>query len=303
MHLSAVVQPFFGQLADVFGRRWPTIFTVAIFALGSGVAGGSKTASMLIAGRTLQGIGLGGVNILIGIIVCDLVLQRKRGSVMGIIFAAFAAGSSLGPFIGGVLVDHSSWRWVFYLGLPVSGVALVLLVMFLRVHHDKESTIIDKLKRLDYVGNALLLLSMVSTLVALTYAGTLRAWSSWRTIMPLALGLTGMIAFHFYEAYGPQKYPVIPPRLFKKRTFLIGFVLVFLHGMVLYWITYFLPVYFQSVLLSSPTRSGVQFLPTAITIIAFAIIAGSLSLPPVGTSLCALLALPCNPWASDCSLP
>lgn len=273
---SAVVQPLFGQVADVFGRRWPSIFTVAVFALGSGIAGGSHSAAMLIAGRTLQGIGLGGVNMLIDIIVCDLVPQRKRGSIMGIIFAVFSAGSSIGPFVGGVLVDHSSWRWVFYIGIPVAGVALILLILFLQVEYEKETTIITKLKRLDYVGNAILVLSMVSILIALTYGGTLRSWSSWRTVVPLVLGLVGMIAFHVYEATGWQKEPVMPPRLFNNRTSVLAFVLVFIHGMILYWVTYFLPVYFQSVLLSSPTRSGVQFLPTVVVLIPFAIIAGGL---------------------------
>lgn len=273
---SAVVQPFFGQLADVFGRRWPVIFSVAMFALGSGIAGGSTSADMLIAGRTLQGIGLGGVNMLIDIIVCDLVPQRKRGAILGVIFAVFATGSSLGPFIGGALVDHSSWRWVFYLGLPVSGVALLLLLLFLQVNYNKESTVAEKLKRLDYIGNAILVLSMVSILIALTYGGTLRSWASWHTILPLVLGLLGYVGFHVWEATGWQSEPVMPARLFKNRTSFVAFILVFLHGMLLYWITYFLPVYFHSVLLSSPTRSGVQFLPTIIVVIPFAIIAGGL---------------------------
>ncbi|PSN67739.1 MFS general substrate transporter [Corynespora cassiicola Philippines] len=271
---SAVVQPLFGQLADVFGRRWPTILSVAVFALGSGVAGGSNSAAMLIAGRTLQGVGLGGVNMLIDIIVCDLVPQRKRGLIMGIIFAVFAAGSSLGPFIGGVLVDNASWRWVFYIGLPVAGTALFLLLFFLQVEYKKETTIGQKLKRLDYIGNTILVLAMVSILLALTYGGTLRPWSSWRTILPLVLGLLGMVGFHVFEAIGWQKEPVMPPRLFNNRTSVIAFVLVFLHGMILYWVTYFLPVYFQGVKTSSPTRSGVQFLPTAIVVLPFAVIAG-----------------------------
>ncbi|KAF2688080.1 hypothetical protein K458DRAFT_440801 [Lentithecium fluviatile CBS 122367] len=190
-----------------------------MFALGSGVAGGSNSTGMLIAGRALQGIGLGGVNMLIDIILCDLVPLRKRGAIFG---------------------------------LPVSGVALLLLVLFLQVGYKKESTIAEKLKHLDYVGNSNLLLSMVPMLLVLSYGGTLRPWSSWRTILPPVLGLLGYVGFHVWEATGWQEEPVMPPRLFRNRTSFIAF----------------------SVLFSSPSRSGVQYLPTVITILAFAILSG-----------------------------
>jgi hypothetical protein len=155
-------------------------------------------------------------------------------------------------------------------------VALILLILFLQVNYDKETTVVAKLKRLDYSGNVILVASMVSILIALTYGGTLRPWSSWRTVLPLVLGILGMVAFHIYEGTGLPKESMMPPRLFSNRTSVIAFILVFFHGTILYWVTYFLPLYFQSVLLSSPTRSGVQFLPTAIVVIPFAIVAGGL---------------------------
>ncbi|KAF2106508.1 major facilitator superfamily domain-containing protein [Lophiotrema nucula] len=213
---------------------------------------------------------------LIDIIVCDLVPQRKRGSIMGVIFAVFAAGKSIGPFVGDAFVDHSSWRWVFYIGVPVAGVAFILLVVFLQVSYRKEATIGEQLKGLDYVGNIILISSTISILIALTYGGTLRPWSSWRTIVPLVLGFLGMICFHCYEAFGQHDSLIMPPRLFENRTSALAFLHVFRHGMVLYWVTYFLPLYFQSVLLSSPTRSGVQLLPTIIIVLPFAVVAGGL---------------------------
>lgn len=163
-----------------------------------------------------------------------------------------------------------------YIGLPVSGVALILLVAFLHVQYEKDTTVLEKLRRLDYAGNAIFILSMVSILIALTYGGTIRPSSSWRTIVPLTLRLAGLVAFHLYEASGWQKEPVMPPRLFANRTSAIAFVLVFIHGMALYWVTYFLPVYSQAVLLSSATRSGVQTSPTVIVVLPFVIIAGGL---------------------------
>ena len=271
---STAVQPLFGQLANIFGRRWPIITAVAIFALGSGVSGGATSTAMLIGGRAVQGIGLGGVNMMIDIIVCDLVPLRERGNFMGIIFAVFSVGSSLGPFIGGVLVQRVSWRWVFYISLPVAGAALVLMVLFLQVAYTKESSLAQKIRRIDFIGNAILMSSVIAILIALTYAGTIRAWSSWRSIVPLVLGFTGLVVFHLFEATKYCVEPIMPPRLFSNRTSLIAFTLSFLHGALTYWVVYFLPVYFQSVLRSSPTRSGVQMLPTVIVLIPFAIIAG-----------------------------
>lgn len=108
---SACFQPLFGQTANFFGRRWLMIGSVALFVLGSGISGGAINPPMMIAGRSIQGIGGGGINVMIDMIVSDMLPLRERGNFMGMIFAVFAVGTSLGPFIGGVIVQHSSWRW------------------------------------------------------------------------------------------------------------------------------------------------------------------------------------------------
>lgn len=108
------MQPLYGQFANVLGRRWPTFLAISLFALGSGICGGATSAAMLIAGRAIQGMGLGGVNVMIDCIVCDLVPLKSRPNFMGLIYMVFAIGSSLGPFIGGAFVDHVTWRVRIY---------------------------------------------------------------------------------------------------------------------------------------------------------------------------------------------
>jgi MFS family permease len=110
----------FGQLANIFGRRHPTIFATSTLMLGSGICGGATNISMLIAGRAIQGIGAAGVNALVEIIVCDLVPLRERGNYLALIFGLIAIGTALGPLFGGLIVQHSTWRWVFYLNLYLS---------------------------------------------------------------------------------------------------------------------------------------------------------------------------------------
>jgi len=99
-------------MSNLFGRRWPTIASVALFALGSGISGGANGPAMMIGGRAVQGIGGGGINLMIEIVISDLVPLRERGNFLGIVFAVFAVGTSIGPFVGGIIVQRTSWRWV-----------------------------------------------------------------------------------------------------------------------------------------------------------------------------------------------
>ncbi|OKL60115.1 hypothetical protein UA08_04632 [Talaromyces atroroseus] len=266
------LQPIYGQLANVFGRRYPLIFAAAIFTLGSGICGGSNSVEMLIAGRVLQGIGAAGISVLVEIIVCDIVPLRERGTYLGIVMGFGFLGSALGPLFGGLIVENISWRWVFYLNLPVGGAALVALFLFLQVKFNKEMTIAEKLRRMDFGGSLIFVGSVVSILIALAWAGSLYAWSTVQVIVPLVLGFIGLICFLIYEAFVSD--PIMPLHLFQNRTSLVAFVLTFLHGIATVWLLYFLPVYFQAVLQASTERSGIDLLPTIFAIVPFAIAAG-----------------------------
>ncbi|KAI1765786.1 major facilitator superfamily domain-containing protein [Hypoxylon sp. FL1150] len=231
---------------------------------------------MLIAGRAIQGAGGGGVILMVEMIVCDLVPLRDRGKFMGIIFAVFAIGSSLGPFIGGAIAQGATWRWVFWINLPIAAVALFLPVAFLHVNYKSEQSTADRLSRIDYAGNIIIIASVTAILIALTYGGTPYSWSSWPVLMPLLLGFAGLGVFVAYESSGWCAEPMTPLHLFKNRTSAAAFYLTFVHSLFSFWTLYFLPVYFQAVQLQGPTRSGVLLLPTVIVIVPGAMISGGI---------------------------
>ncbi|KAJ2970576.1 hypothetical protein NUW58_g9650 [Xylaria curta] len=273
---SAALLPLYGQVADIFGRRWLTIAVVAIFAIGSGVSGGANSPGMLIAGRAVQGGGGGGIILMIEMIICDLVPLRERAKFMGIIFAVFALGSSLGPFIGGAIAQNVSWRWVFWINLPIAGASLVLLIAFLHVNYNRQLSVTNRLRRIDYTGNVIMLASVTSILIALTYGGTRYPWSSWRVLLPLLLGFAGLGAFVTFECSRWCTNPMTPLHLFRNRTSAAAFFLTFIHSLFSFWVLYFLPVYFQAAKLYDPIRSGVLLLPTVVIIVPGGLISGAL---------------------------
>ncbi|KAK5652234.1 hypothetical protein OQA88_10731 [Cercophora sp. LCS_1] len=261
---STALTPLFGQLCDIFGRRWVFLSIVAIFTLGSGICGGATTGNMLIAGRAIQGAGSGGIVLTVNIIVSDLCPLRKRSQYMAVILAIFGAGVAIGPFVGGAIAEHSTWRWVFYINLPIGGLSMIVMFIFLRVNFADERSLMEKLRRIDLIGNAILMAGTTAILYSLTYAGTIYPWSSWRTLVPLLLGFLGFGIFAGFEASGWASEPVMPGRLFQHRTSIVVLCNTFLNTTIYFWYLYFLPVYFQAVSLYSATRAGYSLLPQAI---------------------------------------
>ncbi|ERF75569.1 hypothetical protein EPUS_09165 [Endocarpon pusillum Z07020] len=221
-----------------------TLSAVAIFVLASGISGGANTEGMLISGRAIQGAEGGGLNVMIDLIICDLVPLRERLKFISIVSAMFAIGTSMGPFVGGSLVQYSSWRWVFYLNLPIGPVALVMLWAVLHVKYEKQS-LKQNLRRFDVIGSFLSIPSTVAILFALTYGGAIYSWPSWGVIVPLILGRVGLVSYHIYEALSYPNEPLIPPRLFGTRTSAVPFFATFVHTLIFVWIIYYLPVYFN----------------------------------------------------------
>ncbi|KAI1324699.1 MFS general substrate transporter [Xylariaceae sp. FL0255] len=261
---NAAAQPVYGQLADLWGRKWLTVGAVAIFTIGSGICGGASTTEILIGGRVIQGLGSAGINILVELIFVDLLPIRERGQFFGILFLFIVLGSVIGPFLGGILVDRVSWRWAFLINVPFGGVSTILLFFVLRLPHRPKGTFLDRVKRVDFVGNFLLAASVTSVLYALTYGGTRYSFANAGILASLILGLAGHLIFLLFEASPLCHEPVMPTALFKNRTSTAGYIVTFIQSLISFWALYFLPLYFQSVRLVSPTRSGIILIPFSI---------------------------------------
>ncbi|ETS76487.1 hypothetical protein PFICI_11874 [Pestalotiopsis fici W106-1] len=271
---SAALQPLYGQLADLWGRRYVMIGATVIFLLGSGLCGGSTSMSMLIWSRAVQGIGAGGINMLIDMIICDLVPMRERGNFIGLLFLFVSLGATIGPFVGGILTDRVTWRWVFYINLPFGALALILLVLFLQVQWKKDLSTWERIKRVDVVGNLILIASTFAILWALTYGGTRYTWQQGNVLAPLVTGLIGLIIAFLWEMSPWCKYPVMPPLHFKNQTSAAAFFISFMSMLLAFWINFFYPIYLQAVLGNSAAIAGVNTLPRAIFFPLFAAVGG-----------------------------
>ncbi|KAG8916188.1 hypothetical protein FRC01_003310 [Tulasnella sp. 417] len=268
---STAVLPLIGGLAQIFGRRPVVLGSLVLFALGSGVAGGAQNMSTLIAGRAIQGIGGGGLLSLVEIVIADLVPLSERGAYCVFMGAVWAFAAVVGPLIGGVLAQRN-WRWLFYMNLPLTAIAMALVWFFLHLKtpHDDVYT---KMRRMDWTGNVLILLASTIILVALTWAGVKYPWASYHVLLPLLLGCLLTVAFFVYESKFAFE-PVVPWELVNNRTAFLGYVGIFSQSIVAAAIYSYLPVYFQAALQQSPARSGVSFFGNAFLIPPSAIATG-----------------------------
>ncbi|KAF2721315.1 general substrate transporter [Polychaeton citri CBS 116435] len=263
------------QASNVFGRRWLTLTSVALFTLGSGICGGANSQAVLIGGRVVQGLGGGGIALMVNVIITDLVALRERGKYMAIIQMVSAVGAALGPFLGGLLSSHSSWRWTFYINVPIGGTSLVALFFSLRLSAPPSTSLGEKLSRIDFIGNAMFVSSTVAVLIAITWGGTAYAWDSSHVLVPLVLGFAGLGLFVAYE-WKVAKNPSLPRLAIMNCTAATVLAVTFLHTTCTYWTFYFMPIYFQGVHGISPFWSGVDTLPLFAGIFPFAITGGIL---------------------------
>ncbi|GAA6054816.1 putative Vacuolar basic amino acid transporter 5 (putative) [Rhodotorula toruloides] len=270
---STALIPWTGGLANIFGRRPVLVGALLFFALGSALTGAAQSMAMAIAGRSIQGIGGGAILTMAEIIVIDLVPLAERGSYMGILGAVWAIASVAGPPIGGGLATAGAWRWLFYLNLPLTGLALGLVLVFLNIKAP-QTTLKEKLEQMDY-ANVIFVAGATSLILGLTWGGSAYAWSSYHVLAPLILGIFGLVLFFVVEARF-VKYPTVPFDILGHPTALVGYVTTFLHSIAVLAVIYFLPTaYFQASKSVSPIRAGIDLFPICFTIAPFAIFTGA----------------------------
>lgn len=210
------------------------------------------------------------------ILVADIVPLRERGNYQALAAVVFSLAAILGPLLGGVFADKVSWRWAFFINLPIGACAAALLVLFLHMNRRKNVTLAQNLRALDYSGIALLIISIVMILLGLNWGADAKyAWNSAVILALLIVGLAVGGVFLWNEVAIAQR-PVIPLRLFKSFSLSMTYLDVFIQGFQFLGLLFFLPLYFQAVNGSSPVRSGVELLPFVVVSSAVAVVVGLL---------------------------
>ena len=263
---ATVSTPIYGKLGDMVGRKPVFLAAILIFLAGSMLAGLSQSMLELIGFRALQGIGAGGLMVGAQAIIADIVPPRERGRYMGLIGSVFAVASVAGPLLGGFLVDNLSWRWVFYVNMPVGALAVLIVVTRLHLHTPTIR------HRIDLLGAALLSAGVASLTLLTTWGGNQYAWGSRTVILLGVAGVVLLIVFLWWETRAAE--PIVPLSLFRSSVFSIANAIGFAVGMAMFGAIVFLPVFLQLVYGATPTSSGLRMLPLMAGLLAAAIGSG-----------------------------
>ncbi|SCK08820.1 MULTISPECIES: MFS transporter [unclassified Streptomyces] len=250
---ATAATPLWGKLGDQYGRKKLFQTAIVIFLIGSALCGMAQNMPQLIGFRALQGLGGGGLMVLSMAIVGDLVTPRERGKYQGLFGAVFGATSVLGPLLGGFFTQHLSWRWVFYINLPIGVVALLVIaaVLHIPVHREKHT--------IDYLGTFLIASVATCLILVASLGGTTWAWASAQIIVLAVLAVVLLAAFVVVERRAVE--PVLPLKLFRIRTFSLVAVISFVIGFAMFGAMTYLPTFLQVVHGITPTMSGVHMLP------------------------------------------
>lgn len=269
MLASTVTVPIYGKLSDIYGRKWFFFGGIVIFILGSILSGFSQNMTQLIVFRGLQGIGGGAMMANSFAIIGDLFVPSERGRWQGILGGMFGLASIIGPTLGGWLTDNASWRWNFFVNIPVGILALAAIGFLM-----PKITSTIKERSIDYLGALALTLGLVPFLLALVWGGNQYAWNSVSEIGLFIISVVFLSLFVIVERFA--KEPIIPLALFKNSIFTISVVVTFLTAMGMFGSILYIPLFSQVVLGLSATNSGTILTPLMLGLVIASIISGQI---------------------------
>jgi EmrB/QacA subfamily drug resistance transporter len=263
---STITVPIAGKLSDLYGRKPFYVGGIVIFLVGSVLAGLAPTFETLILARVVQGVGMGTMMPLSQAIIGDIVSPRERGKYQGLIGAVFGLASIVGPFVGGYLTDNATWRWLFFLNVPVGLLALGFIVPFMHIPHVRRPHAID------YPGIFALSIALLTGLLATVWGGTQYPWGSVEIIGLYAVSVVAIVAFVVIESRAVE--PTIPLHLWRIRTFTLSNIAGLAVAMGMFGAIYFIPVFVQGVIGDSATNSGALLIPMSLSLVVASVING-----------------------------
>ena len=266
---STITTPFYGKLGDMYGRKKFFIAAIIIFLVGSALSGLSSSMAELITFRALQGLGAGGLMVGALATLGEIVPPRERGKYMSYFMVVMMLATVGGPLVGGWITTEFSWRWIFYINLPLGGAALVYLIAVMKLPARRVE------HRIDYTGGVLLGVVATAVILLATWGGTEYWWASWEILGLLLIAIAALVGFLAVEQRAAE--PMLPLHVFKNRNFSVTMVLTFLVGLGLFGAMTFLPFYQQTVQGASPTVSGLLMTPLMVGSALTSILAGVLT--------------------------